>query len=428
MNGKLIYLIALLACCSRATLSAQGSDEYGSGIKIELGESGKKYIRFITWHQFWLRMAENSIGDWRVTPSLRRSRFLAYSQINKRFLILTHFGLNNLNPSGLDPVGQSAQTQLFLHDAWTEFTVIPNLLYIGGGLHYWNGLARYNSASTLNFMPLDNARFLWPNLGTTDQFARHLGVYAKGQLGRLDYRFSIDEAMVNSLDAQRKIPLSSQYVTYRGHELKGDQAGGAVYQGYFKYMFKDKEANMLPYAVGSYLGTKKVFNIGAGYYIHPSGTVRLKDNWTMERTGTDSLVTHTVKLLAADVYYDAPIGYKEMAVSLYAGYFHYDYGRNYRLLNTSTEIATSDIVYMQCGLLLPDIIKQARIMPYLQLSNRSIQALEKDCNTWGIGSNFFLEGHNAKITVEYTRNSNYIPKLSKHKNSEFVTLQLHIYL
>ena len=428
MRSFRFIVILILAGFPALNAAAQGSEEYGSGIRVNLDESGNKYIRFITWHQFWLRTAENSVGEWRVTPYLRRSRFLAYSQINKRFLVLTHFGINNLFPAGLHPTGQSSEAQMFLHDAWTEYTLVPQKLYVGGGLHYWNGLSRFNSASTLNFMTMDNARFLWANLGTSDQFARHLGVYAKGQIGKIDYRFSWDEALVNSLDAIRKTPLSTEYATYRSHEIFGDRRAGSVYQGYVKYMIKDKESNLLPYAVGSYLGTKKVFNIGFGYYLHPQGTVSIRSDRGPESIGLDTLKTHDVKLLAADLFYDAPIGSNNMALSLYATLMHYDYGPNYRLLNTSNEIATSEIFYTQTGLLLPKFSNKFKLMPYASYSNRHIQAIGKNCQSVGLGTNMFLDGHNAKITLEWSSSSNYIPSIKRHKQTNALTLQLHIYL
>ena len=48
-------------------------------LTLKLSEDGKKYVRFIMWHQIWLEStnldAENA--KFQVTPSLRRSRFLA---------------------------------------------------------------------------------------------------------------------------------------------------------------------------------------------------------------------------------------------------------------------------------------------------------------------------------------------------------------
>ena len=98
---------------------------------------------------------------------------------------------------------------LFLHDAWAEFAVEPGKLHIGSGLHYWNGISRLTNQSTLNMMTLDNpggqggvsvsdARlFPWSNITTSDQFARHLGIYAKGSLGKFGYRISANNARNN---------------------------------------------------------------------------------------------------------------------------------------------------------------------------------------------------------------------------------------
>ena len=49
-------------------------------------------------------------------------------------------------------------------------------------------------------MTLDNNRQSWSTLGLSDQFARHLGVFAKGELGKLQYQVSINDAITNGLD------------------------------------------------------------------------------------------------------------------------------------------------------------------------------------------------------------------------------------
>ena len=114
-----------------AGFAQQNATPYGSGLKVGLNDDGSKYFRLITWHQAWLQTDMQT----HVTPSLRRSRMLMFAQLNDRFLILTHFGLNSLNPSKLDPTGQSSGAQLFMHDAWAEWKVNKHL-YIGSGLHY----------------------------------------------------------------------------------------------------------------------------------------------------------------------------------------------------------------------------------------------------------------------------------------------------
>ena len=77
---------------------AQGSPDYTGGLKVKLNEDGSKYFRLISWSQFWVQHNNEAAEDESKTNfSIRRARVLAFSQITKDFLILTHFGLNSLN-------------------------------------------------------------------------------------------------------------------------------------------------------------------------------------------------------------------------------------------------------------------------------------------------------------------------------------------
>ncbi len=112
--------ICLLFYLGFQKAQAQGSETYGTGIRINLNEDKTKFIRFITWHQFWFRGIENNPGTlvngekesttWDI--GLRRSRFLWYTQITPRFLILAHIGINNqtfLNGGGSGTAGTGPQ-------------------------------------------------------------------------------------------------------------------------------------------------------------------------------------------------------------------------------------------------------------------------------------------------------------------------------
>jgi hypothetical protein len=173
-------------------------------LTLKLNESGSKYVRFLMWHQMWATATQNNPGTtdvngndiggkWTGDVAIRRSRFLAYAQISPRFLILTHWGINNQSfinggagaGSNVTSAGASnsgKRAQLYIHDAWTEFAVKPVKLHVGMGLHYWNGISRLSNNSTLNFMTMDAPIFNWQTIELTDQFARQFGVYAKGQL------------------------------------------------------------------------------------------------------------------------------------------------------------------------------------------------------------------------------------------------------
>ncbi|MEM0999930.1 MAG: porin [Bacteroidota bacterium] len=384
-----VLAISIAMLLPSGWILGQGSGNYGSGLKLKLNENGSKYARFITWHQMWLTVQDDANGDLSTVPMLRRSRMLMFAQISPRFLINTHFGLNNLTAAGLHPTGQSSQSQLFMHDAWAEYTVIPKKLSIGGGLHYWNGISRLTSQSTLNMMTLDAPRFNWATLGLSDQFARHLGIYFKGQIGRLDYRLSINEAMQTTLDDN--VSLENVPTVYQND-------GGKVYSGYLSYQFLDKEGNTLPYYVGSYLGTKRVFNLGAGFNLHPEGTTSLQIDSSISR--------NNVRLLAVDAFYDHPLGENGSALTAYAVWYNYDFGPNYLLQGTSDVIGTGNIVYGSLGYLLPNFSEKIKIQPYLQYSHRRLEAQPEAASTIGIGANGFLDGHNCKVTIEYQNRRN----------------------
>jgi hypothetical protein len=125
---------------------------------------------------------------------LRRSRFIMLSQLNPRFLVYTHFGINNQTAvsGGVNPAVDGKKPQLFIHEAVVEFKV-TKYMSLGGGMHYQNGLSRLTRASTLNFLTMDAPITNWPVIEAIDQFARGIGVYAKGRVSRLDYAFSVNE-------------------------------------------------------------------------------------------------------------------------------------------------------------------------------------------------------------------------------------------
>lgn len=435
-------------------------------LTLKLNEDGSKYVRFIMWHQFWATAtqnnpdtrdvkgqlidgSENADGAWSTDIALRRSRFLAYAQISPRALILTHWGINNQSfiGGGTPPNGPNATTTasnngkkpaLFIHDAWTEFEVAKDKLYLGAGLIYWNGISRLTSHSTLNFMTLDAPIFNWPTIETTDQFARQFGMYAKGQLGRLDYRMALNKPFANGAT-----PLAVKKDGFAVNVLNENWAGS----GYINWMFWDKESNKLPFFVGSYLGTKKVLNLGVGFYHHPEASL-------YKTTRGDSTYQSNTAL-GADLFLDMPINKaKGTALSVLATYYNYNFGTNYirniGILNLHSTPATAtnswagagnaqptigsgNIFYVQAGYQLPKLKNGTAFMPYLTITHKDFEALADPSTQFGLGLNYFVTGHHAKITLEYQTRPVY--KLNTGNNAiertEYrgeLILQTHIFL
>ena len=394
---------------------SQGSADYEGGLKVKINEDGSKYFRIISWAQFWAQhnsdrpLDANGNEQADLNFSLRRARVLMYAQVSKDFLILTHFGLNSLNADNMSPVGTADASQLFFHDVWAQYSLGKDHA-IGGGLHYWNGISRLNNQSTLNIMTLDNQRQAWATLGLSDQFARHLGIYVKGSFGKFQYRVSVNEAETNNLQATAT-PANNGPSIYSGRRLLGSKEAGKVFTGYFDYAFFDAESNFLPYKVGSYVGTKKVFNIGAGFFMHPNGAVAAD--------GAGNVSGQDVNIFAVDAFYDAPLGSNGGAITAYALYQNTDYGKDFRL---GTTYETGSLLHGHLGYVLP-IKTKTKIQPYLSFDSRKIDALDDDASQFGIGTNFYFSGHNSKLTLEYQS-----LKYSQSDAVNTITLQAMIYL
>ncbi len=427
---KLMIIMLLVVVTVTSSFSQDKDDipvpEPGDKYKpltLKLSKDGSKYIRFIMWAQFWLEGQNNSQGEFKVNPMLRRARILSYAQISPRFLILMHFGVNSLSASNLDPIGnRSNGPQLFFHGVWTEFAVVPEKIYLGAGLHYWNGISRFTNASTLNFMTIDNYRRSWATLGLTDQFARHLGIYAKGRFGRFTYRIAANSAIVNSLDVGKIPDTWDGQILYTGKKEYPDQAAWC-YQGYFEWEFFDRESNKLPYKVGTYLGKKKVLNIGTGFFTHPKGSITYQAG-TEEQDSL--LIQHNSSHFAFDVFYDSPVG--KGAITAYAVYYLFNYGPNYTLGQT---YGTGSSLLAQLGYLIPKFSKKITLQPYAAFNTANFDAFDNMGNSLRAGLNMFINGHHAKITLEYetTQNMwmNNTPE-GKPGRSNKVILQAQIFL
>ncbi|HAK75909.1 MAG TPA: porin [Runella sp.] len=461
---KCLTLLVLMASSLLATTSyGQGSTDYGTGIKLDLNPEKTKYIRVITWNQTWFRASQLNPGTTvggepaksNFDISGRRLRMLAYSQVSKRYMILAHFGINNQTfingggsgSTGTGGYGNGKKPQMFFHDFWNEYHLIlptkenkNSSLSVGAGLHYFMGISRMTMASTLNFLTVDSPIFSWATIDNADQFARQYGFFAKGKLNKLEYRFGLNKPFNTS--------LAPANVTDGVKAVAVDNNGTSKWAktGYVEYQFLDSESNLLPFKVGTYLGTKRVFNIGAGFYSQPEGT----------RSSVNGTVTkHNVNLMSVDAFLDMPIGKKEKntAITVYSGFFKYNFGPNYlrnigimnigaidpnytgtdKLLagagNAQPMIGTGKIFYTQVGLLLPKATDRPkmRVQPFMAYTSKNFDALPKTVSNFDTGINWLIDGHHAKITTQYSLRPGLTAAGVSKKYGEFIA-QLQIYL
>lgn len=384
-------------------------------IKFGLNEDASNYIKLTFVNQTWVRWNDNNPGSvvgnaayskaesqsWDI--SLRRTRIQLLGQLTDRIFFYAQFGQNNFNY-------QSARkTGLFLHDALGEYAFIPKKLSIGAGLTGWSGLARFASPSVGSIMGMDAPLFEQWNNDVTDQFLRHFAIYAKGKLGKIDYRFALAKPMLTQ-NASVAIPPFSQNATY------SQNPANPQLHGYASYQFFDEESNLTPYTTGSYLGKKKVFNIGAGF-IHQSNAM-----WYKGSVG-DTIST-AMQVWAVDVYYDAPLSSKGNAISAYLAYFSADMGanfiRNLGVNNIASGTIASQASFAGAGNAFPmfgtgntlagqfgykfkdNLLKSSgTLLPYIAFQYGSYQRLKDKMLVWNIGINWLVKGHNSKFTLDY---------------------------
>ena len=421
---------------------------YGAGMKVNISADGSKYLRFLTWTQVWAQYNENNsntVRNGKLTSdqlafSMRRTRLIMLAQLNPRFLTYVDLGMESQSAvSGgapNEPTGPGKKSLFYLHEALAEYKV-NKYLSIGGGINYQVGISRMTAASTATMMTYDIPIVNFPTVDLTDQFGFFLGFYGKGRIGGFDYRLAVDDAFLTN-QASNPLPVSSNNPAGLRTNVAqiNPRNANKIYQGYFSYSFFDKEPNLFPFTTGTWLGTKKVLNIGAGFHYNADGAYSRSNNYpSATPSGFDpfsTTTTHDIKLFGVDAFYDAPIDTaSNTALTVYGVYYNYDFGpnfvRNVGLINPGNGgvrggtgpatlagnalplIGTGQSYYVQTGLLLPKKLlgPKARLQPYVAYLRNNLEGLKdqsgerRGVNVYDAGLNLLLDGHNAKITLNY---------------------------
>jgi len=400
----MFFVLAGMSACLSA--DAQG---FKDG-KLWLNEDGSNYFKFTLMSQAWLRYTDmnpgSTIGGYEkgsyTDIGIRRARIQAYGQIADRVFLYTQVGMNNFSYASDRKAG------FFIHDITGDYEVVRRYLSLGMGLSAWNGLSRFSSPSTGSIMGLDAPLFEQSTNDVTDQFLRKLGVYAKGKIARLDYRLSMSSPMSVQKSAGYSAEIG-KYATFSPEPAR------MQWQGYFQWQFGEEEANATPYAAGTYLGAKRVLNIGAGFQVQPGAM------WYAAEGG--DTVRTAMRNFAVDVFYDAPLDReKGTALSVYAAYINFGFGpghiRNQSTMNPASGSVRSDVLngsgngypsfgtgslwYAQAGYKFRNnLLAGTTFMPYASAQYALYDRLADPMLYWEAGATWLLRGHNAKLTLAY---------------------------
>jgi len=443
INLKRAYsgLAAIIMCWSanaqEQAIVPKSENNFLKDRKFYLNEDGSNYVKFTFLAQAWLRSADynpgttiNGVEKGSGTDiGIRRYRVQLFGQLTDRVFAYSQFGENNFNNISDRKQG------FFVHDAYGEYAIDKTMLSLGGGLSGWSGLTRFASPSAGSILGIDAPIYQQTTADATDQFLRKLSVFAKGKIGRLDYRILMAQPMAIQKSAG-----------YNATNAIGPNAMFSAnppkmqYNGYFMYQFKDEESNLTPYSTGTYLGRKKVFNIGAGFIYQKDAMWRLN-------VANDTIHSNMMHL-AADVYYDAPVGTRGQSVSLYGSVTHSDYGKNYLrnggpmnpangnndpsvLSGAGTAFpmyGTGTIAYLQAGYKFRDnLIGNTTLMPYASVQYADYERLNDPMAYIDAGVNWLLAGHTSKFTVSYQNRPVYNVAGDKTTSRSAVVAQYQVF-
>lgn len=378
--------------------------------KLMIDDSGEHYLKLSFVSQFWARTGTYNPGtsvfgfakDKGTDYGIRRFRVQLFGQLTDRIFFFSQFGENNFNSIS------DRKPSFFVHDVTGEYALDKKRLSIGMGLSGWSGLARFASPAVASIMGLDAPLFQQTTNDVTDQFLRKLGMFAKGKLGRLDYRVSVSQ------------PLSIQRSNFYNSAVSSTASFSNMppksqWNAYLQYQFRDIESNLTAYTTGTYHGKKNVFNIGAGIQYQDKAVWRLSEN---------KVDTIESALVAAgvDLFYDAPLGSNGQCLNVYVNYSHLDYGKNYirnlGVMNPANgslnkdvingggyafpAYGTGNVIYLHVGYKTRDnFLGSASLMPYFSTENAGYKALPGRMAYYSTGISILLNGHKSKVTIAY---------------------------
>jgi hypothetical protein len=404
-------------------------------LKIILDESGETYVKGFVRGQFWARYLDmnpgTSINSEEVANkfdiSIRRLRMGVSAQLTPKLYVYSMFGGNNIN------LKNEKDFAFDVLDLNVEYSFNDELA-IGIGESSWDGLSRWTTRSSKTMMSLDAPLFSLLTVDKNDDLARGLGVWAKGQIGKLDYLVSL------------KSPTDYGVLAQEGKTDFALNNPRMRTSGYLKYEFLDNESNKSAYSggTGTYVGEKSIFNLGAGFLYQPKMTSSLQN-------GEEEY--YDFKNWAIELFYDAPIDTEEgTAITSYLGYFDTDFGPNYiRNLgandytsggtsfngsgNDFPMMGTGNTVFFQLGYLLSKNFlgkeaSQTRFQPNIAVQYSDFEGLNEAMVVFDLGVNLFFQGHSNKLTLNYQNRpvyrANTIGKLKVDDRKAQIVVQYQI--
>jgi hypothetical protein len=342
-----------------------GSPTWG-GKEFVIDEDTRVEVGF--WTQAWAQFAEGVKGDDQDLNDfmLRRAYLNVKGEVSPRVSFFTHLAADRIGQEGLDNSGMGLGSGIAFRDLWITMS-LNEAFKIQVGRMYVPLTRNYGTTSTKALLTTD-LPFLQGGVRGNILYASKVGrddgvaLWGNPWDGKLQYRLMVSEGVENDSNPDDHL----RFVGRCALNLLEPETGW--------------------FNKGTYLGKKKVLSLGAGYDTQDGLTLAGMED-------RDSGVW------TADVFFDYPVG--EGAVTAEAAFISIENGTQ---THNFSELAAGDDAenwYIQTGYLIPGTVGQGRLQPYMRYETIDVDG--KGATDYaGVGFNYYLKGHNSKISVDYT--------------------------
>ena len=351
--------------------------------------------------QAWYQYVEDGKGDNHDKAlndfMVRRAYFYIKGQATEKVGFFAHLAADRIGQDGLDKPSVGLGSGFAVRDAWVNYKFNDACTFQIGRM-YIPFTRFFGTESTFGLLTLElpftqggvrGAPFFTSKVGRDD------GVVIWGNPfgGLLQYRLGVSEGVEKSTE---------------------NPDDNLRFTGRISVNLLEPEKGW--YNKGSYLGKKKVLAMGAGYDYQPDLTLDGMDNQNNEAW-------------TADVFFDHPVG--EGAVTAELSYVNLKNSTQTMGFSRLVKGKDAQIYYIQAGYLFPGQIGPGRVQPYFRYEHMDVKDAP-DTSFPCAGVNYFIKGHSAKFTLDWTivhqkeKIDGLTGNFSGDKNQNIITFQLAV--
>ncbi len=340
------------------------------------------------WTQVWYQYVEHGKKDGGDLNDFMARRFYLYlkGDITPYFSFFTHIAADRIGQEGLDRPSLGLGSGIAIRDLWITFK-LNEAFKIQAGRMYVPLTRNYGTTSTKCMLTTD-LPFLQGGVRGNIFYAQKVGrddsvtIWGNPLDGLIQYRFMVGEGVENDNNPDDNLR----------------------FVGRVAVSLLEPEKSW--FNKGTYLGKKKVLSLGFGYDTQMDLTLNGRED-------------QDNRVWTSDVFFDYPLG--EGAITVEAAYIDI---QNCTQTHNFSDLAAGDDAenwYIQSGYLLPGKVGPGRIQPYVKYETVDVDNKD-DTDFMTAGLNYFVKGHNAKISLDYT----YVDQESSREDQSIATFQLAV--